>query len=187
MKNNSKFYTVPEAARKFGVDRRTMSGWVTSGKIKAIVTPGGHRRILRSTIDALLEQNGFSKAVPTETNRILIVDDDQSVLKTLKKILVRENFSVETESDGFQAGLKARDMNPDILILDLMMEGIDGFEVCRTIKADSYLKNTKILIMTGYDTPENREKALQEGADDFLSKSGSRKVLLEHINSLLDK
>ncbi|MCP3890506.1 MAG: response regulator, partial [Desulfobulbaceae bacterium] len=181
--NRKKFYTASEAAEEFGVDRRTISRWVTSGKIKAIITAGGHLRILRSEINALLDKNGFSKCPPSARS-ILVVDDDESVRKTLSQRLARENFLVETASDGFNAGLKVRDTKPDLVILDLMMEGIDGFEVCRSIKSNDALKETKILIMTGYDTPENRERAIREGADDYLAKSGSFKNILKHINKL---
>jgi len=179
------FYTVPEAAKKFGVNRKTMSGWVSAGKIKAIVTPGGHRRILCSEIDALVEKNGFSKAAASQKNQILIVDDDEAVRKTLKRHLEHAGFSVHTASDGFKAGLTARDVRPALIMLDLMMDGIDGFEVCRTIKADISLKDTKVMILTGYDTPDNRKKAFQEGADAFIAKGILFETLLKRINDLL--
>ncbi len=185
MTDRNKFYTVPKAAEKFGVNRRTMHRWVTSGKIKTIVTPGGHYRILSSEIDALLEQNGFSKNSATIEKTILVVDDDEAVRKSLKQRLAREKFTVETAEDGFKAGLKARDIKPGLIILDLMMEGIDGFEVCRTIKANNSLNSTKILIMTGYDTPENRDKAMQDGADAFLSKGDDFKTILRTVYELL--
>lgn len=187
MVDRGKFCTVPEAAEKFGVDRRTMSRWISAGKIKALVTPGGHHRILRSEIDALLQQNGFLPIPPTKEKTILVVDDDESVRKTLKQRLIREKFVVETASDGFKAGLKAQDIKPDLIILDLMMQGIDGFEVCRTIKAHNSLKDTKILIMTGFDTPENRDRAIREGADDYLPKGTPFKSIFKHINTLLAK
>lgn len=185
MSNRSQFYTVPEAARKFGVDRRTMSGWVASGKINAIVTPGGHRRILRSEIDALIEQKGFAQSYQEGRKSILIVDDEDTVRKMLKQRLSREEFAVETASDGFKAGLKAREMNPDLIILDLMMEGADGFEVCRTVKNDASLKHAKVLVLTGFDTPKNRERALQEGADGYLSKGAPFRDFLKQIRELL--
>jgi excisionase family DNA binding protein len=185
MTNKNKFLSIPKAAEKFGVDRRTMWRWVKSHKIQSLVTPGGHHRILCSEIEALLEQNSISKNNHGAETIILIVDDDESVCRTLKKSLSRKNFKVETALDGFKAGLKVRDLKPRLVILDLMMEGIDGFEVSRTIKADSSLKDTKILILTGFDTPENRERALEEGADAYLPKGGSFKNLLEQINTLL--
>lgn len=186
MKNENKFCTVPEAAKKFGVDRKTMYRWVTDGKINSIVTPGGHHRILCSEIDMLLEKNAFSKGTATRERSILVVDDDEAVRKTFQQKLTRENYSVETSSNGFEAGIKARDIKPDLIILDLMMEGGDGFDTCRVIKRDKLLKKSKILIITGYDTPENREKILQEGADDYMSKGVPFENILKRIHLLLD-
>ncbi len=77
------------------------------------------------------------------------------------------------------------EMKPALIILDLVMDGVDGFEVCRTIKAHSSLKHTKILILTGFDTPENRERAMREGADDYLGKGSALKEILNRVNSLL--
>ncbi len=159
--------------------------WVKSEKIKAIVTPGGHHRIKRSEIDHLLAQNGFSKKTAMNNNTILVVDDDKTVRNTIKKYLVREKYTVVTAKDGFKAGMKVQKLKPDLVILDLMMEGIDGFEVCRTIKADQTLKDTRVLVMTGFDTPENRARALQEGADAYLPKGGDFKNLLKEIEALL--
>lgn len=185
MEDQSKFCTVPEAAEKFGVDRKTMYRWVKSGKIPSLVTPGGHHRILCSEIDSILEKNIFSKETPPRKKKILVVDDDEAVRKTMQNQLLRNNFIVETAKDGFQAGLKAGEMNPDLIVLDLMMEGIDGFEVCRTIKADRSLRHTKIIVLTGFGTPENREMALRQGADDFLNKRSPFKNILNRINALL--
>ncbi len=187
MKTQAKFCSIPEAAAKFGVDRKTMYRWVTTGKINSIVTPGGHHRILFSEINNIIESNAFSKFQPVPKKIILIVDDDKSVQKSLKNILTRKSYIVETASDGFQAGLKARDIKPDLIILDLIMDGIDGFEVCRTIKADVQLKNAKILIMTGFDTPEHKNRAIQEGADDYLPKGASFKNLLSLVGDLLSE
>ena len=75
--------------------------------------------------------------------------------------------------------------SPDLILLDIMMEGMDGFEVCRTIKSDPTLNGTRVLIMTGYDTPENKARALQEGADAYLPKSVDFKLLRSTVEKLL--
>lgn len=185
MAHENRFYTVPQAASQFGVSRSTMARWVATGKVKSVVTPGGHHRILRSEIHSLLTRNGFSDASARKTASILVVDDDRTVRNALKRRLTREGFAVKTAADGFTAGMKAREMNPDLIVLDLMMAGVDGFEVCRTIKADEALNQTKVLAMTGFDTPENRNRALKEGADGYLSKGSSFSELLRHIQVLL--
>jgi len=185
---NSKYYTVPEAAKKFGVDRRTMSRWVADGKIQSIATPGGHHRIKRMEIERLLAQNGLKKQITINTSqdkKILIVDDDDTFRKVLAQRLMRKKFNVKTASNGFQAGLRAKDFDPDLILLDIIMEGIDGFEVCQEIKADKTLVKSKIIIMSGFDTPGNREKSLQAGADLFLSKGKPFDEVLYNINKLL--
>ena len=185
MTNQKKFYTASEAAEKFGVDRRTISRWVTSGKIKAVITAGGHRRIPRAEVDALLDRNGFSEPVPPAKS-ILIVDDDRAVRRTMAQKLSREGFVVDTAADGFKAGLKAREMNPDLLVLDLVMDGMDGIEVCKTIRANHAFDKTKILVLTGFDTPDKKERAIRAGADDYRKKGGDFKDILKSIEELLD-
>ena len=186
MKNQKKFYTASEAAERFGVNRRTISRWVASGKLEAVVTAGGHRRILRTEIESLLEQNGFSERAPS-AGSILIVDDDQAVRRTLSQKLSREGFVVESAADGFNAGLKAREMNPDLIVLDLVMEGIDGFDVCRAIRSNSAFRKTRILVLTGFDTHDNRERAIRAGADEYLKKGSDFKELLKRIEALLTR
>lgn len=187
MPDQNNFFSIPKAAEQCGVDRRTMWRWVKSGRVNSFVTPGGHHRILRSDIDSLLAKTGLPVTSPQDEKSILIVDDDESVRTTFQKRLIRKKFRVSTAADGFQAGLKVRDLKPDLIVLDLMMEGIDGFEVCRLIKEDPSLKDSKILVMTGFDTPENRKRALAEGADAYLPKSADFQTLLTHIQALLAK
>ena len=186
MDQSNDYYSIPEAAKRFGVNRATMWKWVKSEKVKAIVTPGGHHRITHREIDRLLGQ-GRASTKASQGKTILVVDDDKIVRTTLKRYLVREKFRVETAPDGFVAGMKVQALKPDLVILDIMMAGMDGFEVCRTIKADDFLKNTRVIIMTGFDTPENRARALREGADAYLPKSGDFKQVINQIRDLLTK
>ena len=187
MDHTSEYYSIPEAARRFGVNRATMWKWVKSEKVKAIVTPGGHHRIMRREIDRLLEQATPTRNSVPGGNTILVVDDDKTVRTTMKRYLIREKFQVETAPDGFKAGMKVQALKPELVILDIMMAGMDGFEVCRTIKADASLKNTRVIIMTGFDTPDNKARALREGADLYLPKGGDFKRVINAIRDLLAK
>jgi len=176
-----------KAADICAITRGTLWSYVKSGELKASRTPGGHYRVNQKDLDEFILQKGMKlkNKRQVSTSKILIVDDEAPVRRTLKQRLVREGFAVETAPDGFKAGLKARDIKPGLIILDLMMNGIDGFEVCKTIKNNSALKGTKILIMTGFDTPENRERAMREGADAYLPKGSSFKNILKCINDLI--
>ena len=184
MTNSSDYYTIPQAAKICGVDRTTMWNWVKAGSVEAFVTPGGHHRILHATIETLLQAKPNLSEHPHK-KIILIVDDDPLVRETFSIKLERKNFQVETAADGFKAGLKVLQVKPDLVLLDLFMEGIDGFEICRTIKQNPELKSIIVLAMTGQDTPENKDRVYSEGADGYLPKTVDFKTVLAHINSSL--
>jgi len=117
--------------------------------------------------------------------KILIVDDDISVQTYLKKLLGGIFIDIEVASDGFQAGMKLIQFKPDLILLDLFMPNMDGFEVCKTVKGNPSTHKTKILIMTGHGTKENYTKAISLGADAFLSKPSSKKEIISCIEKLL--
>lgn len=94
-------------------------------------------------------------------------------------------YEIETASNGFKAGLKVMEFMPGLIILDLIIPGMDGFEVCGKIKRSLRTANIKVLAVTGFDTPENRARILEAGADDFLSKPLDNKSLMQKVKSLL--
>ncbi len=179
--------TIPQAAKYCAVDRMSMWRWVKAGNIRVSLTPGGHHRILREDLEAFLIEKGMyplaRKQFPLK--RILIVDDDVSIQRVLSKMLTDLKYETEAASDGFEAGIKVMQFKPDLMILDLVMPGMDGFEVCSLIKANSSTSHIKILAFTGYDTEESREKILRAGADAYMGKPVERAVLLSKIEDLL--
>jgi len=179
------FYSIPEAAKLSGVSRTTLWVWVKSGHIKALVTPGGHHRILKEEVDRILTENHAAPLNARHQKTILIVDDDPQMQKILQARFSRMNFYVETAGDGFEAGVKVVELIPDLVILDLFMPGIDGFEVCRKIKEKKELAQTRILAVSGLDSPENKEKIIKLGADCFLTKSVDVSILLGEAEKLL--
>jgi len=92
----------------------------------------------------------------------------------------------ETASDGFEAGVKVVSFNPGLVILDLFMPGIDGFEVCRWLKNNPDKSHIKILVVTGYDTPENMKRIMDAGADGYLTKPLDTETLIQNVISLLE-
>ena len=92
----------------------------------------------------------------------------------------------ETASSGFEAGAKVVKFKPDLILLDLFMPEMSGFEVCRQIKKDRETSHIKILALTGYDSKVNRERIMEAGADDYMSKPVMRDVLLRHVEDLLN-
>ncbi len=123
--------------------------------------------------------------VEKRKTRFLIVDDDSLVQRQMKKILNGPLIEIETASDGFEAGIKVVSFKPHLVILDLSMPNMDGFEVCKHIKTSPDLKKIKVLIMTSHGTKENKNKIMSLGADAFLTKPAAKEVIINLVEKLL--
>lgn len=119
------------------------------------------------------------------TARVLIVDDILSNVKLLEAKLTAEYFEVLTACSGEQALTRIAAELPDIVLLDVMMPGMDGFEVCRRIKANSRLAHIPIIMVTALDQPSDRVTGLDAGADDFLTKPVDDTSLFARVRSLV--
>ncbi|MBW2621218.1 MAG: response regulator, partial [Deltaproteobacteria bacterium] len=148
MKKDIDILTIPQAATYCSVTRMTMWRWVKAGEIKVSVTAGGHHRILKEDLKAFLREKGMGLIADKHfpPNRILIVDDDPLVLQSLTILFSKNGYETETASDGFETGVKITQFNPDIMILDLVMPRMDGFEVCRFLKNNPEISHIKVLI-----------------------------------------
>jgi len=114
--------------------------------------------------------------------RILIIEDDDQILKILRRSLVYEGYQVGTAADGEEGLNQLRDNKPALVILDWMLPGMDGLEVCRRIRE---LGNQPVLMLTAKDTLEDRVQGLDAGADDYLIKPFELDELLARIRALL--
>lgn len=118
------------------------------------------------------------------TARILLVDDVEGSRRVLEAKLTAEYYQVTTAADGECAlAIAAREL-PDIILLDLMMPGLDGLQVCRRLKADQNLRHIPVVLLTALDSREARLEGLEAGADEFLSKPIDDVVLLARLRSL---
>lgn len=114
--------------------------------------------------------------------KILVVDDEIALLETLAYNLKKQGYEVETAEDGLAALELVRSTRPDLIILDIMLPSIDGFEVCREIRKDM---NTPVLMLTARDDEIDRVVGLEVGADDYLTKPFSMRELLARVKALL--
>ncbi|MFZ6644141.1 response regulator [Undibacterium sp. TJN25] len=118
-------------------------------------------------------------------SRILIVDDDIHNLKYLEAVLSTGGYLTKTASDGEQALETVGSFKPDLILLDLIMPGIDGFEVARRLKLDSATKNIPIIMITSLDDRDSKIRALEVGAEEFLTKPVDRAELWVRVRNLL--
>ena len=120
-----------------------------------------------------------------EKIKILIVDDEPDILEILKLNLKSEGYKVSTAENGKKALKKADKINPDLIVLDLMMPIMDGIETCERLRLDSRYKNTLIMFLTARAEDYSQIAALDVGADDYITKPVKPRVFLSKIKSLL--
>jgi two-component system response regulator MprA len=113
---------------------------------------------------------------------LLVVDDDPKITSMLRRALQAEGYEVRTANDGQEGLARAKERLPDLVVLDLLMPGIDGLEVCRRLRDEG---NVPILILTAKDETGDRVRGLDSGADDYLIKPFALDELLARIRALL--
>lgn len=118
-------------------------------------------------------------------SRVLLVEDEHALVEVLRYNLEREGFEVQSCGDGREALRLARLNPPDLVILDLMLPGLDGLEVCRLLRADPATANVPILMLTARSEEADQIVGLAVGADDYVTKPFSIKVLIQRLRTLL--
>jgi two-component system, OmpR family, response regulator RpaA len=185
-KNATKtIYTTHEVSRLLHVNPRSVINWIEQSLLQSYRTPGGHRRIRHDDLMAFLRKHQIPTPASLVADKfsILIVDDDQEIIDLLKAYLERQApYEISTAADGITALIEVGRVKPDLLVLDIMIPGVDGVEVCRRIKADSSNK-TAIIAISG--TTERQSQVLEAGADAFMLKPVDMDQLHEEARRLL--
>jgi excisionase family DNA binding protein len=183
--------TPKQAAELCGVDRTTMRRWLLEDAIPHTVTPGGWRRIASEDLARFMRAHG----IPTPAwldpgpGRVLLVDDEPSVTEALSRLLRRFDRDLDTRTvhEGFGAGVMALSFRPHVMILDLVMPGMDGFEVCRFVGSEPQLAGMAIVVLSGHLDDEKRRRLLELGAKACLSKPAEPAELYEAIRPYLPR
>ncbi len=186
-------FTTFEAAKLCHVSPLSIINWVNAGRLPAFRTPGGHRRIRREDLSRFMRENGIP--LPEELRdgsgraRVLVVDDEAAIREVIAESLSHRStpYEVMTAADGFEAGRLVATFRPDVVLLDLRMPGLDGFQVCRTIKGDSETAATVVIAMTGYHTPETEARILECGAVRCLAKPVEPSAVAGAIDAVLEQ
>ena len=122
-----------------------------------------------------------------DSKNILVVEDDLDIRELISFNLANEGHQVFEANDGEVGIDKARSNNPDLILLDLMLPGIQGLDVCRIIKSDQETKEIPIIMVTALGQEEDIVKGLEAGADDYITKPFSIKVLIARVNAVLKR
>ncbi len=119
------------------------------------------------------------------TKSILIVDDEPNIVISLEYVMKNAGFDVAVAYDGEEALEKVKENVPDLVILDVMMPKLDGFEVCKKIRENPAWKSVRIVMLTAKGRDSEREKGLSFGADDYLTKPFSTRDILQRVKEIL--
>ena len=200
--DNDELLKISEIAEITQVLASTIRHYTDLGLLKVTgFSPGGHRLYSRSeTVPKLARIQALSKTGLTlpeiksvlegksKIKKVLIVDDEVEVVDLLSTLIKDEfpDWLLRFATNGFTAGRMIGEFCPDLVVLDLMLPGVDGFQVCRQIRSDSLLGGVRILAITGYDSPEMRGKIMSCGADDYLAKPMDNKEFLNRVRKLLE-
>jgi excisionase family DNA binding protein len=176
--------TPSEAAMLLSVSPTTIRLWAQNGRLSFVKTPGGHRRFDR---DELLTLMTPSSSKVNTTFSILIVEDDKKFADLLVQI-IESHFpyiQVSVAYSGFEAGDLLHALKPDLVILDLMMAGVDGFSICHSIKNKPSTKHIDVIAMTGALTKENVNRIILLGAKECFGKPLDYDLIKKAITQII--
>ncbi len=185
-KENSKTYLTPnQVAEMLMLSVASVRQWAEKGELKALTTPGGHRRFLPKDVAEFAKQRNIQLNIKNDKQvKVLIIDDDKSLSGYLVALLASKNnhFITEQAFDGFEAGNKVYLFNPDIVLLDMIMPGISGLEVCKNLKANEHTAKIRIIAMTGSGSQDQMNEIIAAGAEQCLAKPIDQGKLFEILN-----
>ncbi|MBC7142715.1 MAG: response regulator [Rhodobacteraceae bacterium] len=123
---------------------------------------------------------------PKLRHRVLIVEDEDNIALALDYVLTREGYDHERVANGAEALPRIRDTSPDLVLLDVMLPEVSGYEICQNVRMDPGLKDVKILMMTARGSAMERRKGMALGADGFIAKPFELKELRDEVRRLLE-
>lgn len=173
------YLTPNEVAELFGVSPVTVRQWSQKGLLAAETTAGGHRRYTPSALNLFAEARGMRVPFP-RAQRLLIVDDEAPLRGYLKALFETEcvGLEVSVAVDGFEAGQLVESFEPSVVLLDIMMPGLDGIEVCQRLKRNPSTQSIRVVGMTGHHSPELERRLLDAGAEQLLRKPFDRDTVI---------
>jgi two-component system response regulator VicR len=188
----SEILTTGQIAKICRVDPRTVTRWIDEGVLKAYELPvTGFKRVRIEDFLTFLRSHKI--ALPDEflsllRPRILVVDDEAGVRSAIRRTLSYPDdtaYELEFAEDGFEAGRKIAAFKPDLVVLDVLMPKLDGFSALRSIRGQAETRHIKVLVISSLIPDSERDRALDHGADDFLSKPFDDEEFRRRVTRLL--
>jgi excisionase family DNA binding protein len=187
-----KAYTTFQISKICDVTHRTVLSWINQGKIKAFKTPGGHSRVREKDLRTFLieYQIPLPEDMKSQKIEILVIDDEKEILYLIQKNLTDDEFlnnkiNVTTCDNGLDAMMMIGKKPPQLIVLDICLPNLSGYEVCERIRHNPDLKNVFIIAMTGHDADDTAKKILSAGANEFLAKPFEMSALRRVIQKAL--
>jgi excisionase family DNA binding protein len=183
---NQKPLTTGQIASYCHVSHVTVLKWIKEGRLKAYTIPSGHYRIQKQDFHEFLVQHNMpvdEAFFAEEAVKVLVVDDETKNYKLITSAFDEYEFASAT--NGFEAGLQLGSFQPNLLILNLDTPGIDGPEICQSVKANPMTKRTKILVLAKSAEGKAVTEALAGGADSHLVKPLKVEELKQKVQSLV--
>jgi len=176
-------------AQMLHVDPGSVANWIDQTLLKAHRTPGGHRRVAVEDLVEFLRRHKMP--IPPELDPsplcVLIVDDEPGITQLIARAVrsALPECEVVEAHDGFRAGHLVATLKPAVVILDLRMPGIDGYEVCKLIKSQEATRHAEVLAMTAYPSPDSESRILSCGAKVCFPKPLDIDALLAEVKAAL--
>lgn len=182
--------TSHQAGTLLQVNPSSINKWVKEGRIPAFRTPGGHRRIRAGDLVAFLAQHDMP--VPRDLEgasrrRMLIVDDDEAYLRSLERAMEGQPIDLITCNNAVEALVKVGSFKPHLVVLDILMPGMDGFQTAERLRASSETADIKVVLVSGAMTDEMRARAQDAGVAAALAKPVNIEELIQLAGGLLAK
>lgn len=176
-----------DVAEMLEVDPGSVANWIDGGKLKAHRTPGGHRRVAVEDLIEFLQAHKMP--IPEQLRQdpvcVVVVDAEPDMAKMIGGAIRSDfpAFEVIEAQDGFRAGSIIATMRPEVVVLDLRMPGLDGFDVCKLIKSEEATKHAVVIAMTGFPSADSEQRIKACGAKVCMEKPLDLPLLMTHIRA----
>jgi excisionase family DNA binding protein len=173
--------TLGQAAKFLGVAQSTIRKWSDQGRVPAFYTPGGHRRYRRRDLEAFVDRSGPGGGGGGPL--VLVVDDDPRLRQYVRVNLESEGYTVREAEGGEQALAAIEDQKPDLVLLDVVMPGIDGWQMLQRMQERH--GSIPVIMFSGKVEPESPDQAARRGAQDFVGKPFDPQELINRAKTLV--